>query len=81
MFSGIYDFKDVMSRDCFTNIRNCLKVYSSYSHDETVEDPLWYRPEIMEHFRRSFFALNIPKVVISGDDNTVRCKARTNARS
>lgn len=39
IFRGVHDFKVVMSKDCFKNIRSCLKVYPSYSHDVAIKYP------------------------------------------
>lgn len=74
-------FKKTMSRDTFLIIRSALRLYASYDSDVAVVDPLWHSRQILEHFLRNTATLAVPIGVSSADENTIRCKGRTAARS
>ena len=80
-FSGHADFKRVMSRYDFTNIRSSLTFEPQYSHAVAVRDPLWHSRKIMMNFLQNCAATAVSVGVLSFDENTIRCKARTGARS
>lgn len=78
---GISFFKKVMGRDAFLNIRAALRTYADYDPDVATVDPLWHSRPILQHFARNAATLAVPIGVSSLDENTIRCKGRTAARS
>ena len=81
LFTGHADFKRVMIRYDFTNIRSSLTFEPQYSHAMTVMDPLWHSRKIMMNFLRNCAATVVSIGVLCFGENTIRCKARTGARS
>lgn len=81
MFEGHSDFSRVMSRDDFQNIRGSLRFYPFYDSPIATKDPLWHSRLMLEHFMKNCSRIAVPYGVSSLDENTVRCKARTLARS
>ena len=80
-FVGNADFRRVMSRDKFQTIRASLRFYPAYDHSVAVADPLWHSRNQQEHFMGNASSVAVPVGVSSLDENTIRCKARTSARS
>mmetsp|Transcript_10872 Transcript_10872/g.15911 ORF Transcript_10872/g.15911 Transcript_10872/m.15911 type:complete len:303 (+) Transcript_10872:618-1526(+) len=81
MFLGQSDFSNVMSRDDFESIRGSLKFYPKYDHDLASVDPLWHSRIMLEHFMKQSANIAVLRGVSSLDENTLRCKARTCART
>ena len=81
MFLGHADFMHVMSRDDFESIRGSLKFYPAYDGTLALVDPLWHSRLILEHFMKQCATVAVPRGVSSLDENTIRCKARTSART
>lgn len=80
VFLGQEDFKRVMPRDLFRNIRSSLQLYPNYDPEIATVDPLWHSRVMLEHFTRNASNVAVPFGVTSLDENTVRCKGRTSAR-
>jgi hypothetical protein len=83
MFLGSIDFHHVMSRNTFTTIRANLKFYPDdwYNHNRAVQDPLWHSRLMLQHFMKNAASVAVPKGCSALDENTVRCKARTTAKT
>lgn len=65
----------------FRNIRANLKFYTYYCHDTAVVDPLWHSRFMRRHFMKNAAAVAAPTGVSSLDENTIRTKGRTAART
>ncbi|CAN0060613.1 unnamed protein product, partial [Heterosigma akashiwo] len=74
MFRGYPDFKNVMSRTTFQNIRGSLKFYPSIP-SEALNNPLWHSKFILEHIRMNIAALAVSVGAAGFDENSLRCKA------
>ncbi len=81
MFLGNEDFKRIISRDMFKEIRSNLKFYPEYDHAVAVVDPLWHSRVMLHHFMKNAASIAVPRGCSALDENTIRCKARTGARS
>lgn len=81
MFLGNVDFKRIMCRDRFKDIRSSLCFYPEYDHEIAVLDPLCHSRIMLQHFLKNASSVAVPKGCSAPDENTVRCKARTGARS
>ena len=80
-FLGSRDIPRVMSRNKFTQIRSCVKLYPTYNHDVAVSDPLWHSRIILEHFIKNASNIAVPDGPVAIDENTIRCKGRTKAKT
>ena len=78
-FTGHADFKRVMSRSEFTNIRSSLTFEPQYSHAMAVMDPLWHSQKIMMNVLQNCATTAVSIGALSFDENTIRCKAQTGA--
>jgi Transposase IS4 len=81
MFLGNDDMKRIMSQDRFTEIRSSLKFYPEYDHAVAVVDPPWHSRIMLHHFMKNAASVAVPKGCSALDENTIRCKVRTGARS
>jgi Transposase IS4 len=81
MFLGNDDVKRIMSRDRLTEIRSSLKCYPEHDHAVAVVDPLWHSRIMLHHFMKNAASVAVPKGCSALEENTIRCKARTGARS
>lgn len=82
MFQGHKDFKKTMSRDDFMRIRSHLKLRPpEYLYDSATNDPLWHSRSLMEYFMKQIASIAVPIGTSALDENTVRTKARTKAKS
>ena len=83
LFVGNDDFKRVMSRDDFTQI--CSKL--GFRPNENVElpekskNPLWHSCQMITVLQKHCANLAVPLGTAAIDENTVRTKARTKART
>lgn len=80
-FAGLEDCCAVMGRNRFKRIRSALRFYPSYDHYVAVRDPLWHSRLILQHLRRNCVKVAVPIGLMAYDENTIRCKGRTAARS
>lgn len=78
---GNNDFRSVTSRDTYKLIPAALRFYLCYDHETAVVDRLSHSHLKMEHFQRNAATMAVPTSVISFDENTIRCKGRTLART
>lgn len=78
---GLEDFQAVMGRDQFKSIRSALLFYPGYDHDFSMKYPLRYSRLILQHLRRNCVAVAVTTGVPAFDENTIRCKGGTAARS
>lgn len=74
-------FKGTMSRYQFLLIRACLQLYPKYEPDFTNVDPLWHQLYLLEHVQQNDATMAVPTGVSSLEENTIRCKGRTAART
>ena len=81
MFLRNSNFKEVMSRDTFKQIRSSLKFYPEYNHAVAVADPLWHSRIMLNHFMQNAASVAVPEGCSLLDENTIRCKVRTLSRS
>lgn len=82
MFQGHGDFKKVMSRDDFSTIRSHVKLRPpNHNHESLIGDPLWHSRSTMDYFLKQAAAVAVPIGTCALDENTVRTKARTKAKS
>ena len=83
LFQGHQDFKRVMSRDRFKEIRAALKFRPDGADDMTTRstDPLWFARSIINKFQKCCAKVAVPIGVSALDENSTRTKARTAARS
>lgn len=81
MFLGTRDFSNVLSRNDFSDIRRCIRIYPSYDNDIAARDPLWHSRVIMNAFFRSAANIAVPTGVQTFDEISVRCSARTMAKT
>ena len=81
MFLGCPGFSAVMSRSDFQRIRSGLTLHPKYAHDEAVADPLWRSRHVLNHFVQNSASVAVPLGATSLDETTIRCKARTRART
>lgn len=70
-----------MGRERFLDTRASLKFYPQYNYDIAVADPFWYSRIMLEHFQKNAASVAVPTGVSSLDENTIRSKGRTVARS
>ena len=81
-FLGSADISAVMSRNTFLHIRSCLRFYPD---EENIplkrQDPLWHSRNILNHFLQNAASIAVPDGPVTLDENTVRTKARTQAKS
>ncbi|KAG6944005.1 hypothetical protein JG688_00017319 [Phytophthora aleatoria] len=75
------DFSDTMSRNRFQAIRARVKFHPLDATAGYGADPLWHSRVLMEHMQTKFAELAIPFGTSSLDENSVRTKARTRAKS
>ena len=80
-FFGSRDIPKVMKRNDFTNIRSNVKLYPTYVHDIATNDPLWHSRIILENFIRNAVKIAVPDGPFAIDENTIRCKGRTRAKT
>ena len=81
MFLGCPDFSSVMSREDFQKIRSSLTLHPKYVHESAVADPLWHSRHFLNHFIQNAASIAVPLGATSLDETTIRCKARTLART
>lgn len=70
-----------MSRNDFETIRGSLKFNPEYNPDDAMNNPLWHSRQILHHFMVNASNIAVPCGVLSLDENTLRCKSRTQART
>lgn len=75
------DFCSVMSRNDFTGIRRCVRLYPSYDNHVATRDPLWYSKVLMNASFRSAATIAVPTGIQNLDEISVRCSARTAAKT
>lgn len=63
------------------SMRAAFRIYASYDSDLALPEPLWHSRQLHEHFSRNAATAASLVSVSSLDENTVRCKERTVARS
>ena len=80
-FLGSKDISEVMTRKTFTQIRSCLQFYPEYDHELAENDPLWHSRFLIENFLKSSSKIAVPDGPSAIDENTIRCKARTGAKT
>ena len=80
-FLGSRDIPQVMSRNTFTKIRSSVKLYPKYLHDVAANDPLWHSRIILQHFIKNASKIAVPDGPVAIDENTIRCKGRTRAKT
>ena len=83
MFLGCEMFTKTMARDRFLAIRSRIqiKVPGTYTHDQSHTDPLWMFRSLMNSFLKNSTSIAVGTGALALDENTVRTKARTKARS
>lgn len=81
LFYGHDDFKRFLSRERFLKIRALFQLYTRYIQEEAVLDPIWHSRTMSAHFFKKCVKVAVPVGVSALDENTIRCKARTSARS
>lgn len=82
MFLGNNDFSNVITRNDFSDIRRCVRLYPSYDNDVVCRDPLWHSRVVMNSFFRSTANIAVPKKRVQKLDKlSVRCSARTTAKT
>ena len=80
-FFGSHDIKSAMSRNMFTKIRSSLGFYPMYDDEVASKDPLWHSRVMMEHFLKNATSIAVPEGPVALDENTIRCKAMTRAKT
>jgi Transposase IS4 len=80
-FLGNVDFRETMSRDMFCCIRSCLKFHEDRTHANAFTDPLCHCRTMLNHFLKSANSVAVPTGCSALDENTIRCKARTKAKT
>ena len=80
-FWGSQNIPQVMSRNTFTQICSCVKLYPKYVHDVAANDPLWHSRIILEHFIKNSANIAVPDGAVAIDENTIMCKGRTRAKT
>ncbi|RLN37861.1 hypothetical protein BBJ28_00000464, partial [Nothophytophthora sp. Chile5] len=83
LFLGQRDISDTMSRSRFQSIRASLVVHPPelLEEERLRQDPLWHSRNLLQHFQQKFASVAVPYGVSSLDENSVRTKARTRAKS
>lgn len=80
-FIGQRDFASTMSRNRFQSIRSRVKFHPLDATAGNGADPLWHSRILMEHMQTKFVEMATPFGTSSLDENSVRTKARTRAKS
>ncbi|OWZ04679.1 hypothetical protein PHMEG_00023377 [Phytophthora megakarya] len=83
LFLGQSDFAKTMARNRFESIRARFQVHAPGSVPVQVRelDPLWHSRRLMAQIQQKFAAIAVPVGAVSLDENTVRTKARSGART
>ncbi|KUF78757.1 WASH complex subunit [Phytophthora nicotianae] len=83
MFMGQSDFVATMARSRFEHIRARFQVHApgSVPVERREQDPLWHSRRLMSQIQEKFAAIAVPVGAVSLDENTVRTKARSSART
>lgn len=82
MFMGNRDFKEVMGRARFKQVRATFCTYPHYDLVKAAENPKKHSDTVLEHLAKNCSSIAVPIGVTSLDENSVRCKGgRTSVRS
>ncbi|GMF26317.1 unnamed protein product [Phytophthora lilii] len=77
------DFVETMARNRFEHIRARFQVHApgSVPVDRREQDPLWHSRRLMSQIQQKFASIAVPVGAVSLDENTMRTKARSLART
>ncbi|POM63507.1 Hypothetical protein PHPALM_21083 [Phytophthora palmivora] len=83
VFMGQSDFAAAMARIRFETIRAAFQIHApdSVPAERCDQDPLWHSHRLMTQIQKKFAAIAVPVGAVSLDENTVRTKARSSART
>ncbi|POM68374.1 Hypothetical protein PHPALM_15472 [Phytophthora palmivora] len=83
VFMGQSDFAATMARNRFETIRAAFQIHApdSVPAERCDQDPLWHSRRLMTQIQNKFAAIAVPVGAVSLDENTVRTKARSSART
>ena len=85
MFAGNEDFKNVMSRDKFMNVRASLKLHPPLPTTEffntSSEDPLYFARQLFNRFIIRCSQVAVPYGPAAFDEASMETKARTRSKS
>ncbi|KAE9041166.1 hypothetical protein PR003_g12877 [Phytophthora rubi] len=83
LFMGQSDFALTMARSRFESIRPRFQVHApgSVPVDQRELDPLWHSRRLMSQIKQKFASIAVPIGAVSLDENTVRTKARSAAKT
>ncbi|OWY92437.1 hypothetical protein PHMEG_00038571 [Phytophthora megakarya] len=83
LFMGQADFGSTMSRNRFESIRARFQIHApdTVPVERREQDPLWHSRRLVKQIQQKFAAIAVPVGAVSLDENTVRTKARSSART
>ncbi|KAK1935572.1 hypothetical protein P3T76_010267 [Phytophthora citrophthora] len=83
LFMGQPDFGSTVSRNRFESIRARFQIHGPdiVPVERREQDPLWHSRRLMKQIQQKFAAIAVPIGAVSLDENTVRTKARSSART
>ncbi|GMF56492.1 unnamed protein product [Phytophthora fragariaefolia] len=83
LFMGQADFGSTMARNRFEAIRARFQVHSpgSVPVERREQDPRWHSWWLLAQIQAKFAAIAVPIGAVSLDENTVRTKARSSAKT
>ncbi|KAE9001595.1 hypothetical protein PF005_g13587 [Phytophthora fragariae] len=83
LFMGQSDFAFTMARSRFESIRSRFQVHAprSVPVDQRELNPLWHSRRLMSQIQQNFASIAVPIGAVSLDENTVRTKARSAAKT
>eukprot|EP00644_Phytophthora_capsici_P010349 jgi/Phyca11/123533/e_gw1.51.355.1 len=72
-----------MARGCFEHIRARFQVHApgSVPVERREQDPLWHSRRLIPQVPEKFAAIAVPVGAVTLDENTVRTKVRSSART
>jgi hypothetical protein len=70
-----------MSRNRFKVIRPTIAFHPDAHYENRKEDPLWHSRAMMGHFIKAATTVATPKGCFAFDESSLRCRARTKAKS
>uniref|UniRef100_H3GEE4 PiggyBac transposable element-derived protein domain-containing protein n=1 Tax=Phytophthora ramorum TaxID=164328 RepID=H3GEE4_PHYRM len=83
LFMSQSDFASTMARNRFESIRARFQIHApeSVPVERRELDPLWHSRRLMAQIQEKFATIAVPVGAVSLDDNTVRTKARSLAKT
>lgn len=78
---GNVDFKKVISRAVFLDIRSRIKLNPEYDHNLSKADPLLQSWNILQVLAQNSTYVAAPIVIIALVENKIRCKGRITGRT